>query len=84
MIITQDSELMLKNVKVIDENAKGVIRRNFDPNCSSDDDMSSVGSFDSNSHSQKKVESKKDNVPEGSNNQDSFSTLDPKEYKYIF
>jgi hypothetical protein len=42
MVIAQDSSLMLKNMKAIDENAKGAIRQKFDPNYSSDEDNSDM------------------------------------------
>jgi hypothetical protein len=82
---------MVQNIRAINEARVGTIRRNFDFDQTSDD-MSSVGSFDSDSSDLKKAEVKTEKKAEVKTEKDgdpsipsssAFSILDKEEYRKI-
>jgi group I intron endonuclease len=87
--IQEYNELMVRNIKAINEARVGTIRRNFDFDHDSDD-MSSVASFGSDSSDLKKAEVKKAEVKTEKDGDPSipssnaFSILDKEEYRKIW
>jgi group I intron endonuclease len=86
LTIQDYNELMLKNIKAINEAREGTVQRKYDPNYGSDGgEMSSVGSFGSESSGSKKanVKTEKDSDPAMPDFK-AFSILDEKDTKQFW